>query len=259
VTSARVALDVAAALGVLTLARRRSTVAVALTLVALAALSSAYLTPLPPRLLAALWLLWPAPAAALAWQVWRGRGAARVLLAQGAYAAAAVLTPWSWACHPRAWWFAQRAPFLAGAALATAAYLTRQRRERPERDVPAEPPHAGLSLPAPEVLSGLPERPARTEIGLPLSRRSRVAPRLTYDARSPGEPTGLSDQATADHVAEQVASLLTLSAVLDVTVGALGPGATWSTGLAAATWIAVSVALTRGILAPCAEETSGSA
>ncbi len=255
---ARAALSVAATLSVVASARRHVSLPTTLTLAALTALNWACATT-SPHLAAAAWFLWPAPATVLAWRTWRGRGAWFVCAAALAYAVAAVFGPWSWIAHPRAWWFVQRAPFLAGAALGAVAWLTRQKDgelgddSKPSPASPSPTPHVPGGIPADDHFAPTSAGLADRTTSYPPQQES---PRPLIGAHpAPTRGDCVDPNSNAHQTAEQVAALLTLSAVLDVTVGALGPGAAWSTKLACATWIAVCLALIRGTFAPCAAAT----
>jgi len=94
---------------------------VAVCLSTLAAIDIARALPIPPRVDAALWCLWPGVFARFSWRVWRGEGERAIGAAWAVYALGIGIVPW-WTAHPTAYAWAIRAPYVVSPAVSLIAW-----------------------------------------------------------------------------------------------------------------------------------------
>lgn len=199
--------------------RRCRPVAIALGALAILDAAKLYAHPIAPwvRLDAALWMLWPLPAATLAAWAWRSRPRP-IAAAFALYPLTALLPRWPWATHPRAWTVALWAPHVAGLLVAGVAWW-RWKDEGP----------GGLRPPSPcrDVTDRVPPQPAV---------HGNSAPRVALATPTPSRA-----------LAQQVAGILALSSAVDLLVGAGAPGVgyEYAAPLAWATWAAIGCVLVR--------------
>jgi hypothetical protein len=125
---ARLLLTLLAALACIPRSLRAAFLPVALALGAYTLLDGLRLAPVPPKLDAVLWLLWPGVGAALSWRVCSSsRCWAVAALLFLAYALALPFVPAAWATHPAAWALACVAPYYAGSVMSLLAWASRSR------------------------------------------------------------------------------------------------------------------------------------
>ncbi len=181
----------------------------------------------------ALAIVWPGIQAAFAVLAWRRvvKEASTTGIAFALYAACIALAPWSWAAHPVAYEVALRLPFWAGAVAMVVAWACRK-DEGPGSGEASEP-SSGATAVADRLT------PVRLDR---LWGRAWPLARLHADSGFAAGDRGSGRECNRyTRSSQAIAYILTLSAVLDVTIGALAPGASWARALplAWATWIAV--------------------
>jgi hypothetical protein len=204
----------------------------------------------------ALWLIAAGAGAALSWAVWRRRGWPAVALAFLAYAAACAWLP------PRGWWpahrhlyeWATRAPFIASALVSLLSWALRK-NEGPRMLTQGLPEAASSSSVSslrsrsePSVALDPNCRADEAKIDAPGTRFHRGWPcHSPLDSAKRRVAPGPDDHTSSHRSAQACAAILAWSGFLDVTLGALAPGASYSAAapLAWATWMAIGVVLAR--------------